>query len=318
MTNVPPFTIENANRKMMRYEMKKVAIVTDSACNLSAIQLEQHGIYEIPLRLNYRGKEFRDGVDITVDEVYALQESEHISTSLPSPEDILALYERLAEDGITHVIHICVSSALSGTYNTVSLLAKCVEGIHVYPIDSRTISLPQGLMVMECAQCLQDTGDIDTAIKHALKVRENMEARFCVSNLEQLYKSGRLGRLDMLVGTTLQIRPILTINREGALASAEKVRGFQRASETMIRHLFEQFGNEPVHTALVYGNSVVEAEKLRQKGLGALHVCDFCMSQVTPILGVHTGPSILGFVAYTGGWKAQNYDEYRWRETIAQ
>ena len=99
-------------------EQRKTAIITDSSCDLSDEQLAEHGIHMIPLRIVCQKAEYRDRVDLTQEALYEILKTELPKTSLPLPEDVSSLYDQLLEEGITDVVHVCISSGLSGAMST--------------------------------------------------------------------------------------------------------------------------------------------------------------------------------------------------------
>lgn len=282
--------------------MKKTAIITDSAGNLTLAQQKDHDIFVVPLRIEHNGNSYRDGEEITSDEIYERVGKADFKTSLPSPDDVLRLYNHLSDAGYTDAVHICVSSSLSGTYNMVSLLAADTVNIKVHPVDSKTISIPQGIMAMECAMCLNDTKNTRLAVSHMMEVRDQMGVYFFVDSLEQLQKSGRIGKVEMLVGTTLNIKPVFTVSEAGKLVVVDKVRGCQRAISVILDRLHKRFPSSQVHTAVAFGAGEQEAIKLNLRGNEVLRAIDSFVTQATPVLGIHTGPSLLGIMAYEGSW----------------
>ena len=103
--------------------IRKTAIVTDSACDLENSLLEKYHIKFVPLRLVYQGGEVRDRLEVSAEQVYDMLSREIPKTSLPLPEDVLRVYDELADEGYTDAVHISISSGLSGTYNMVRILA---------------------------------------------------------------------------------------------------------------------------------------------------------------------------------------------------
>ena len=127
---------------------ERVALVTDTACDLLDEQLERFDIRLVSLRVATSQGEFRDRTEINADVVYELLKSELPKTSLPLPEDVSSLYRQLRDEGATRILHICMSGSLSGTYNMVSILADETEDLHVDVVDAQTLSCGTGLLVL--------------------------------------------------------------------------------------------------------------------------------------------------------------------------
>ena len=153
---------------------RKTVIVTDSSCDLSDEQLSRYGIRMISLRIVCQNAEYRDRIDIQEDELYELLTHELPKTSLPLPEDVSALYESLAQEGVTDVIHISISSGLSGTFNMVRMITRDFESrMRVHMVDSRTLSMGLGMMVLAAARALEEGATPEEAIERAQAVRRN-------------------------------------------------------------------------------------------------------------------------------------------------
>ncbi|GGE26145.1 hypothetical protein GCM10011571_30360 [Marinithermofilum abyssi] len=135
--------------------MNKIALVTDSSCDLPVDMLKKFDIEVIPLRLIYKEGEYRDGVDITPQQVYDRLEEEVPTTSMPSPEDIHAAFQRLEEQGYTHCIVLALSSGLNGTFNTFKVISQDFEKMKIDVIDSKGLSWVLGFLVIEAAQLIK-------------------------------------------------------------------------------------------------------------------------------------------------------------------
>ena len=134
-------------------EERKTVIVTDSSCDLSDEQLAKYGIRMISLRVVCQNAEYRDRIDIQEDELYELLTRELPKTSLPLPEDVTSLYEELAQSGVTDVIHLSISSGLSGTFNMVRMITEDFQDrMNIHMVDSKTLSTGLGMMVLEAAR----------------------------------------------------------------------------------------------------------------------------------------------------------------------
>ena len=278
---------------------QKVAIVTDSSCDLTQEQLDAHHIHMIPLRIICSKGEFRDRVEINQAELYALMEHELPKTSLPLPEDVSGLYDRLANEGITHVLHLSISASLSGTYNMVRTIAKEYENrLHITLLDSCTLSAGLGMMVMEAAETLEATGSLDAAVERIKAVREKQLAMFIIKTLEFLRKGGRIGLVEGMVGTILQLKPVIFVNPEGVYQTLAKARGYANALDTMVREAVSRFGKSRIRLSVVHGAAAAEAQKLLDRLKGLLNIQDGCISPVSPVLAIHTGPGLLGIVAH--------------------
>lgn len=276
---------------------KKTAIVTDSACDLPDELLEAYDIRFVPLRLVYRGGEVRDRVEITQEQVYGLLSVEVPKSSLPLPEDVTDLYDQLVRDGYTDAVHISISSGLSGTYNMVKMVAADYQGLNVRVVDCKSLSMQEGLIVLGCARLREKTQDPDEIAAYAELLRENSLGMFVIRTLEYLRKGGRIGLVEGVLGTMLQLKPVIYVNGDGVYETLAKARGHANALETLVREVSTRFNKARVRLAVVHGQAAAEAEKLLERLKGLLDVEESFLVPVSPVLGVHTGPGLLGVIA---------------------
>ena len=276
---------------------RKTVIVTDSSCDLSDEQLSRYGIRMISLRIVCQNAEYRDRIDIQEDELYELLTRELPKTSLPLPEDVSALYESLAQEGVTDVIHMSISSGLSGTFNMVRMITQDFEGrMRVHMVDSRTLSMGLGMMVLAAARALEEGATPEEAIERAQTVRRNQLGMFVIRTLEFLRKGGRIGRVEGAIGSLLQIKPVIYVNDEGVYNTLCKARGFSNALTAMVDEIIRRYQGHKVRLAVVHGAAYDDAVKLRDRLMERLDVVSSFISPVSPALAIHTGPGLLGAI----------------------
>ncbi|MDD3335546.1 MAG: DegV family protein [Eubacteriales bacterium] len=280
-------------------EERKIMIVTDSSCDLSDEQLAKYGIRMISLRVVCQNAEYRDRVDIQEDELYALLEKELPKTSLPLPEDVSSLYEQIIADGYTDVLHFSISSGLSGTYNMVRMITEDFsDRLNIRVVDSKTLSTGLGMMVLEAARALEKGAAPDEAVEAALTVRKNQLGMFVIRTLEYLRKGGRIGMVEGVVGSILQIKPIIFVNDDGIYQTLAKARGFKNAIDTMLQEAKRFLGADKVNLSVVNGRAPEDAAALMERVKSEVDVQEGAfIAQVSPVLAIHTGPGLLGIVA---------------------
>ena len=274
----------------------RVALVTDTSCDLSEEQLKAYDIRLVSLRVATSEGEFRDRLEIDQDTLYDLLKRELPKTSLPLPEDVSALYRQLKEEGCTRVIHMTISANLSGAYNMVRLIAEETEGLQVDVVDTRTLSCGLGLLVLEAAESLARGMSVEDTLARVEKLRATQLGTFVIRTLEFLRKGGRIGLVEGVVGSLLQIKPVIYVNDDGVYNTLVKARGFTNALNTMSDECFKRFQGRKVRIAIVHGAAYEEAVKLRDKFLEKLDVASSFISPVSPALAIHTGPGLLGAI----------------------
>ena len=277
--------------------IRKTAIVTDSACDLENSLLEKYHIKFVPLRLVYQGGEVRDRLEVSAEQVYDMLSREIPKTSLPLPEDVLRVYDELADEGYTDAVHISISSGLSGTYNMVRILASEYKRLNVRVVDSKTLSMQEGLIVLSCARLLEKTQDVEEIAAHAVALREKSLGMFVIRTLEYLRKGGRIGLVEGVLGTMLQIKPVIFVNTDGIYQTIAKARGHVNARDAMLREMARRFSGARVRLAVVHGAAPEEGGKLLARLRGLLNIEEEFLCPVSPVLGVHTGAGLLGVIA---------------------
>lgn len=273
-----------------------VALVTDTACDLPDEQLSKHDIRLVSLRVVTSQGEFRDRVEIGSEQVYEILKTELPKTSLPLPEDVTSLYRQLREEGATRILHICMSGSLSGTYNMVSILADETADVHVDVVDAQTLSCGTGLLVLEAAECLERGMAVEDVITRLHELRRHQLGAFVIRTLEFLRKGGRIGLVEGVVGSLLQIKPVIYVNDDGVYATLVKARGFAKALAAMQEEFFKRYQGRKVRVAIVHGAALEEAKALLETFRRKLDIVSALIAPVSPALAIHTGPGLLGAI----------------------
>lgn len=249
--------------------MKKIAIVTDSNSGITQKQGEQMGIFILPMPFFIDGELFLEDITLTQEEFYKrLGEDSDISTSQPSPADVLELWDRLLEE-YDEVVHIPMSSGLSSSCETAVTLSQDYDG-RVQVVDNQRISVTQVQAVLDAIK-LKEAGKPAAEMKEILE-REKLEASvyITVDTLKYLKKGGRITPAAAALGTVLNLKPVLQIQGEKLDAFA-KVRGWKAAKRTMLKaietDLAERFAGKENQMVLgmAYTCSKEEAEAWKQK-----------------------------------------------------
>lgn len=276
----------------------KIAIVTDSACDLNPEIINQYGIQVLPLHIIYSNCEYRDRIDITPQEVYDRLVEEVPKTSLPSPAEIYDLFNRLRDENYTHVLAIHLSSGLSGTFQTVTTIAQEFKDMVIQVIDSKTLSFGLGFSVIEAARECQQSFNFEKVVKAATHVVNHVKAYYVISTLEYLKKGGRIGYVAGTLGELLHIKPIISINHEGKYFTVAKVRGREQSLRKLASILKEQVRDTLSNVAIVHGGAEQEAKELEKTVLDLPNIKELFLGQISPALGVHTGPGLVGILIY--------------------
>ena len=281
---------------MFRINGENVALVTDTSCDLDDALLARYDIRTICLRLTTSQGEFRDRKEISQDELYKILETEVPKTSLPLPEDVSEVYRALQAEGCDRILHISISSGLSGTYNMVRMIAEDFAPFPIHVVDSKTLSCGLGLLVVTAAEALERGMPVEEVAQLVQETRTTQLGTFVIRTLEFLRKGGRIGLVEGVVGSLLQIKPVIFVNDDGVYQTLVKGRGFSKALSAMSEEFFKRYEGKKVQLAIVHGNAYEEALKLRDQFMDRLHAVSCMVSPVSPCLAIHTGPGLLGAI----------------------
>ena len=194
--------------------MEKIAIITDSCSDIKKEYRELYDIHVLPIQIQYDGKSYRDGVDITSTDIYAIQDEKVIKTSSPVGEDLFNLLDQLKDKGYTHVIGLFLSSGISGTGNQMRLFCQTYEKLKCYIVDSQSASVGLGVIAVSLAKYREEGKSFDELIEIADFLCYQNYAYFSIDDLNYLQKGGRIGKASAFLGTTLKIKPILSFEKE--------------------------------------------------------------------------------------------------------
>lgn len=221
----------------------KVAIVTDSVADIPATLVEKYNIKVIPLTVHFGGKSYQDRVDITNQEFYQYIGGAKTlpTTSQPTPAQFIDVYRACKEEGADKIISIHFSAEMSGTCQGAKMVADMLKDeIDIEVIDSRTVTVGLGVLVVGIAQFIEDHPDIEwqALLSHIKTMMESSRILFLLDSLDNLQKGGRIGKASYMVGSVLNIKPILIVE-DGFIGVHDKVRG--KKLEKAIDRLTDEF-----------------------------------------------------------------------------
>lgn len=282
--------------------MGNIAILTDSTAYLPAEFCERHDVHVAPLSVIFDGESFREAVDITTEAFYDRIEAGNLpTTSQPSIGETIELIERLPNK-VTDVIAITLSSGISGTYQSMIALNDMVD-VNVHAFDSEISCMPQAFLVEEAIH-LRDAGaSAQEIMAHLEKMRELIRAYFVVDDLDHLQRGGRLSAAQALVGSFLQIKPVLHF-QDRMIVPFEKIRTYKKA----VRRIEEMMEQSIQGDGTGYCIGIIHANcPERQAEEIASMKQKFPQAHVTgghfgPVIGTHLGPGAIGITWYRREW----------------
>jgi len=270
---------------------RSFAVVTDSTADLPDEWRERYGIEIVPLKVLFGKETFRDRVDMTSDEFFTrLAASTSLpTTSAPSPGEFAEVYRRLAQDH-DGCISIHIGTRLSATAEAARVGAQAVEGFKVNVIDSQTVSMPMAFLCRVAAQC-NSLDEATAAVEQRVK---KCRVLALLDTLRYLEMGGRLSRAQAMIGTMLDLKPLLLVSENAEIKPVDRVRTRSRAIPRMV----EFFRSEmPVETvAVMHAQAADEAEQIAGELRRELPDLEIPIGQIGCVLGTHTGPRALGLV----------------------
>ena len=273
-------------------------IVTDSAADLPPAEIKELGINVAPLMIQFPEEEIQSE-QITADSFYDRLKAmrPHIpTTAMPSIDMFARLYKQLAEKG-EEILSIHVSSGLSGTFHVASQGAK-QSGENVTMVDTMTLSGGERFQVLAAALAAKAGQGKEEILKLLERIRAATEVIYTLDTLEYLQRGGRIGRVQALASSVLNIKPVIKVDKaDGKYSTAGKERTLKKALKAIQEYLETTYGNEPLWVCVLHGKFSEQAEELAALVQERLHVAKLEILRISPVLGVHTGPGIVGIAA---------------------
>ncbi|RYG74385.1 DegV family protein [Lentibacillus lipolyticus] len=277
----------------------KIAVMSDSTSYMPDEWIERYNIHIVPLSVVFGDESCREGIDITTERFYQeVKEAKDLpKTSQPSIGMITEKLEELARE-YDAVISVHLSSGISGTYQAVASAGEMVEGIDVYPYDSELSCMAQGFYVAEAAK-LAEAGETPEPIIQRLDVmKKSMRAYFMVDDLSHLQRGGRLNGAQALVGSLLQVKPVLHFV-DKQIVPFEKIRTRKKALNRIMGMLEEdaEKGGK-LKVAFIHANDEAAAVRLKDTFDAAHPNMDTMVSYFGPVIGTHLGEGAVGVCWY--------------------
>ncbi len=275
---------------------QRVAIVTDSTADLPAQLVKSRGITVVPLTLNFEGRSLLDGVEIRPSEFYRRlpNVTTHPTTSQPAAGRFAEAYGALLGDH-DEIVSIHISEKLSGTYASAVQGAEMTDPKRVHVVDSQLVSMSLGLITLAATAIVAQGADAATVERRVTEMREHVQTYFSVATLEFLRRGGRIGRASAMLGSVLQVKPVLCI-RDGLVTPLERVRTFDRALNRIVELTREVDRGQGLCVIVGHGDAEADAERVARE---LEPVAETLLIQpLGPVVGAHAGPGVVGVGCY--------------------
>ena len=277
--------------------MSTVRIVTDSACDLPAEVADALDIEIVPLSIRFGDEEFIDREELTVEEFWTrcVNASELPETAAPAPGQFQEVYRRLAADGVTGIVVISLSGALSATIQSAELAARSIGDddavdLDIRIVDSRAVTLGIGTIALACARAARDGATIDEVEALATDLAGRTRVIGALDTLDNLKKGGRVGNAKALLATALSIKPIIEVV-DGVVEQGGK----QRTRSKALKHLVEKvtaYEGRIENLAVLHADCSdvdVFVDMLRPHYDG-----EIVIGEIGPVIGSHGGRGTIG------------------------
>lgn len=279
----------------------KLAVITDSTSDLTAPELARLHVEAVPLHVHFKGETFKDWIEIDPAKIIAgvAEGAEMPSTSQPSPAEFAEAYQRAVDAGADQILVICISSGISGTTQSANI-AREGAGVPVTVFDSQAASLGHGEMVRAAVRLRDQGADLPTIMKALERIRDTNFLVFTVATMDYLQKNGRIGRASALLGSLLNVKPLLTLDN-GKVGPLSRARGLKKAQQEMVERFknYVAAAKGPVVLNLIHVQDLPAAEGLRNAIDAAGIPYEFGgYHEIGAVIASHVGPNTFGLYTH--------------------
>jgi len=285
--------------------VNKVAIVTDTIACIPNEQVEKYSIEVVPVEFIFGDKAYRDGIDMSPTEFYTrLRQAKKLPTtsgSLPGP--FLEAY-RKASQRAASILCITIPARLSGMFNSARLAKemakKALPDVNIEVLDCGTAAAAEGLVVLAAARAAAQGKNLAEVTKTARDVMQRVNLFATLDTLYYLVKGGRVSKAAALASSLLKIKPIFTING-GDAHPVTNPRTMPGAIKRILKIMGQKVvTGQPLHVAVMHADALDKATALSNQISSQFDCDELFITEFTPVMGVHTGPGLIGVAFYSG------------------
>ncbi len=271
-------------------------IVTDCAADMSENELKELGISQAPLYIQFPEGEV-SSTDITADAFYDRLEAMQPNTpttAMPSSGVFTELYNKIAlldKD----ILSLHISSGLSGTINAARSAAEQIKQLaNVNFWDTLTLSGGERIQVIAAALAAKAGWTMNAIQERLASIRSKTEVIYTLDTLDYLVRGGRIGRVKAMAGALLHLKPIIRVDIDGKYSSVSSTRTIGKSMTAMADYLHNKYTDAPMWVTVLHGRFAKKAEELTEELNEKLNIAKLEVMRISPVLGVHTGPGIVG------------------------
>jgi DegV family protein with EDD domain len=275
--------------------MSKVVLFTDSTSDLPKQYVEEYDIRIVPLTVHFGDEEYRDWYDLTPADFYAkLTTSSHTpTTSQVPPQRFVEEYEKELIKG-NSILSIHLSSKVSGTYQAAVTAKNMLESSNIEIIDSKGMTIGFGIIVIEAAKMLKQGVSVKETADRVRAMCDKQQYYFSVDTLEYLKRGGRLSPMKAMIGTILNMKPILCV-KDGAVEPLDKVRGRKKVFSRLLE-LSKEAGDDISSQSIAVAHACVPdvAAEFANEVKKELNPKEILIAEIGSVIGTHAGPGTIG------------------------
>ncbi len=274
-------------------------IVTDGSIDMPSEWASDYEIDVLPLYVRFGETTYVPGVNLDGAQFYELVRQNNIipKTSLPSPDQVMAFYRRIAQKG-DEILSIHLASKMSGTFSTVQMAVReLVNEFKIHSFDSGAGSAALAFMCREARLLYRSGVSVADILRRLEDMRQKLTVVFTVDSLEFARLSGRVNAFQSAITSMLRIKPIIVL-RDGLLQMEEKVRTRHRSLERVVALVGERVGNHPVNVAVVHAADPQTADWLTKRIRQIVHIKELILTELSIPVAANLGPGTVGIVAY--------------------
>ncbi len=273
----------------------KIALVTDSTCDLSADMLKDLSIKFLPLKIIYKEGQFLDRININPKDIYKRFKEEIPSTSMPGPGEIKEKFMELKEKGFTNILAIHISTGLSSTANISKMVSKEMDDLTVEVIDSKLLSMGLGRLVLYAKNLIEEENlDFEEIVEKTRAKINDIDLHFIVKTLKYLKEGGRIGKVRGAIGELLNIKPIISINDMGEYYTVDKSRSRKSSINKLYNIAEKKIMKGKCYVDVMHADAKEEAEELLNRFKELTNVKETTLAEISPAMVVHAGPGLIG------------------------
>ena len=282
--------------------MEKIAIIMDSTAYLSEELKKELNISTVYLNLVIDNNSYKEIIDMPLDKYYDYLKNPNNAfptTSQPAIGEVVACLEKLKDEGYTDVIAIALSSGISGTYSSYSVAGLMVDGLNVHPFDSEVSCRPEGYYAIKAARLIKEGKSCKEIISALNEMKKVSKAYFMADDLSHLQRSGRLSGAQAMVGSLLQVKPLLHFD-DKVIVPFQKIRTYKKVVSRMYE-LFDEYynehENEHITVCVLHVDALEKAEEIKKYIEENYSNVTVDIDEISPVISTHLG---IGAVAI--GW----------------